>query len=182
MEKFSPFLPFPVNIFVPELTEWHETDRAIKQSSVQLTRQVSQIITLNMSCSCIHTIQFYPSYVNNVIMYQTKRGHVRLNISVKEAEFETWYQLWTSTGTCAQRGSALPEEGTRSLAKIKCASTPISCLGGERQGKRHTRKEAYYSKDPVLQSATVPLANVNSRKERSQTWDLYRQKGSMKNL
>lgn len=117
-----------------------------------------------MSCSCIHTIQLYPSYVNNVIMYQTKRGHVRLNISVKEAEFETRYQLWMSTGTCAQCGSALPEEGTGSLAKIKCASTPISCLGGERQGKRHTRKEAYYSKDPVLQSANIPLASMNSQK------------------
>ncbi len=76
-----------------------------------------------MSGSCIHTVQLYPSYENNVMMYQTKRGHVRLNISVKEAEFETRYQLWTSTGTCAQCGSALPEEGIGSLAKIKCAST-----------------------------------------------------------
>lgn len=44
----------------------------------------------------------------------------------------------------------VPEEGTGSLAKIKCASTPISCSRAE--DKVNARQEAHYSKDPLLQT------------------------------
>lgn len=75
----------------------------------------------------------------------------------------------------------LPEEGTGSLAKIKCASTPISCLGGERQGKRHTRKETRYSRDPVLQSPTK-LTKATKGKAQDLEPEIYIFKPSKRNF
>ncbi len=129
-----------------------------------------------MSGSCIHTIQLYPSYENNVMMYQTKRGHVRLNISVKEAEFETRYQLWTSTGTCAQCGSALPEEGIGSLAKIKCASTQFNAWEGKDKAKgtqerKPITEKILFCRVPPSPWQTWTHGSRKRKGKRSQTWE-----------
>lgn len=105
-----------------------------------------------MSFSCTQTIQLYPSYVNNVIMYQTKQWYLRLNISVKEAEFETRYQLWTSTGTCARCHCQRKEQ--EALPRSSAPQHQFHAWEGKDKAKGTQERKPITQKDPILQSAT----------------------------